>query len=90
MKFGRQPTDKELIELNTQEEWDYYKRKNIEVPPEQRYRHKKKTWYFHTSSWYMRKPDGYDGKGCNQFTGCIPECRYYPKDGRIDDKEVLS
>lgn len=74
----------------TQEELDYYKRKNLEVPPEERYQKLKKAWYFHDSSWYMRHDKGYDGYGCNQFTGCIPECRYYAEEGRIEDKEVLS
>jgi hypothetical protein len=63
---------------------------HLEVPPEQRYQDKKKHWYFHESSWYMREANGYDGQGCNQFTGCVPECRYYHEKGRIEDDEVLS
>ncbi|HEY7083077.1 MAG TPA: hypothetical protein VH500_25570 [Nitrososphaeraceae archaeon] len=35
----------------------------------------------------MRGLERYDGKGCNGFTGCIPECRYYPDKGRIEDEE---
>jgi hypothetical protein len=35
----------------------------------------------------VRHNNGYDGYGCNQFTGCIPECRYYPEEGRIEDEE---
>jgi hypothetical protein len=43
-------------------------------------------WYFHDSSWYMRGVNGYDGQGCNQYTGCVPECIY--SDGRIDLSEL--
>lgn len=48
-------------------------------------------WYWHESSWTWRGLDttGYDGKGCNQFTGCIPECRFYPEYGRIEDEQVI-
>jgi hypothetical protein len=49
----------------TQEELDYYKRKKLEVSPEQRYQRKKEQWYFHESSWYMSGVNGYDGYGCN-------------------------
>ena len=45
--------------------------------------------YFHESSWYMRGvKSGYDGKGCNNGV-CVPECRYYPHIGRIEDEEVM-
>ncbi len=73
----------------TQEELDYYKRKNLETSPEERYQGLKKEWYFHDSSWYMRHDNGYDGYGCNNGV-CIPECRYYPEEGRIEDEEVIS
>ena len=36
----------------------------------------------------MRGVSGYDGHGCNNGV-CIPECRYYPHIGRIEDKEVI-
>jgi hypothetical protein len=26
--------------------------------------------------------------GCNQFTGCVPECRFYPDTGRIEDEVI--
>ena len=73
----------------TQEELDYYKRKQLETPPEQRYQHKKEHWDFYDSSWSMRRLNRYDGQGCNQFSGCVPHCRYYPEEGRIEDEEVL-
>jgi hypothetical protein len=25
----------------------------------------------------MRGANGYDGKGCNESTGCAPECEYF-------------
>jgi hypothetical protein len=89
-KLGRRPTFEEEIKEITQEEWDYYKRKNLEIPPEQRYQDKKEHWYFHESSWSMRGLNAYDGKGCNQFSGCIPECKFYAEEGRIEDEEVIS
>jgi hypothetical protein len=75
----------------TQDELDYYLKSKLRVPPEQRYEDRKKHWYFHESSWYMRglNATGYDGYGCNQITGCIPECRFYAQYGRIEDEEVL-
>ena len=75
----------------TQDELDYYLKSKLRVPPEQRFQDRKKHWYFHESSWYMRGLDatGYDGYGCNQITGCIPECRFYAQYGRIEDEEVL-
>ena len=88
-KLGRRPTYEEEIKEITKEEWDYYKRKNLEVPPEQRYQKQKEHWYFHKSSWYYREEEGYDGHGCNDGV-CVPECRFYPEKGRIEDEEVLS
>lgn len=41
------------------------------------YQDMKKQIYFHDSSWYMRGTNGYDGKGCNDYTGCTPECKYF-------------
>ncbi|MFL6424019.1 MAG: hypothetical protein ACJ71R_10560 [Nitrososphaeraceae archaeon] len=32
--------------------------------------------YCHESSWSQHGLNTYDGQGCNQFTGCIPECGY--------------
>jgi hypothetical protein len=73
----------------TQEELDYYMKKNLEVPPEQRYQKQKEHWYFHKSSWYYRGLERDDGYGCNNGI-CVPECRYYSERGRIEDEEVLS
>jgi hypothetical protein len=63
--------------------------KNLERSAEERYRIKKKHWYFHKSSWYMRGvKNGYDGQGCCDGI-CIPECTFYREYGRIEDEEVL-
>jgi hypothetical protein len=35
---------------------------------ERDYQEYRKHSYFHDSSWYMRGTNGYDGKGCNEFT----------------------
>jgi hypothetical protein len=72
----------------TQDESEYYLKMNLRVSPEERYQLEKEAWYFHESSWYMRHDKGYDGQGCNNGE-CIPECRYYPEFGRIEDEEVI-
>jgi hypothetical protein len=53
----------------------------------ERYQEMKKQWDSHKSSWYRRGVNGYDGKGCNQYTGCIPECKFYPSEGKLYDGE---
>jgi hypothetical protein len=84
--FGNK-TFEDVWDSITQDELDFYLKMNLRVDPEDRYQDKKKAWYFHESSWYMRHNNGYDGYGCNNGK-CIPECRYYPEIGRIEDEEV--
>jgi hypothetical protein len=72
-----------------QEELDFALKRKLWPSPEQRYQHEK-SWLFHESSWYVRGLDGYDGQGCNQFTGCVEECRFYADQGRIEDEEVIA
>jgi hypothetical protein len=74
----------------TQDELDYYFRANLRVSPEERYQNEKKEPWFHESSYGMRGLEAYDGCGCHHFTGCVPECRYYPEYGRIEDDEVIT
>ena len=50
----------------------------------------KKNWMPHGTSWTKGGLDKHDGLGCNQFTGCIREWKYYPRFGLIDDEEWLS
>ncbi|HEY7108274.1 MAG TPA: hypothetical protein VH415_02485 [Nitrososphaeraceae archaeon] len=85
--FGNK-TYEDVWDSITQDESDYYLKMNLRVNPEDRYQDKKKAWYFHKSSWCMRHDNGYDGQGCNNGK-CIPECRYYPEVGRIEDEEVI-
>ncbi len=85
--FGNK-TFEDVWDSITQDESDYYLKMNLRSSPEDRYQHKKKAWYFHESSWCMRHDNGYDGQGCNNGE-CIPECRYYPEYGRIEDEEVI-
>ncbi|MGH9877806.1 MAG: hypothetical protein ACRD5H_09220 [Nitrososphaerales archaeon] len=49
----------------------------------------KESWFFHSTSWYMRQGNGYDGVGCS-LDGCIPECPFYPSRGRLRGSTVLS
>lgn len=53
----------------------------------QKYGEYKEHWYFHKSSWYMRGLNAYDGQGCNAFTGCIPECKFYAAEGKLSENE---
>ena len=51
-------------------ESEYCKRKNLQSP-EERYQDKKRHWYFHKSSWYMRGiKSGYDGNGSTMAYVC--------------------
>jgi hypothetical protein len=86
--FGNK-TYEDVWDNITQEELDYYKRRNLEILPE-KVSDEKELWDFHDSSWSVRELNRYDGYGCNQFTGCVLECKYYPQERRIEDEEVLS
>jgi hypothetical protein len=89
-KIGDTKTYQDVWDSITQDELDYYLKLRLSEPAEQRYQRIRKEPWFHDGSWYMRdQSKGYDGHGCNQFTGCIQECRYYPEYGRIEDEEVI-
>ena len=85
--FGSE-TCEDVWDSITQDESDYYLKMNLRMSPIERYQLKKEAWYFHESSWYMRHDNGYDGQGCNNGK-CVPECRFYPKFGRIEDGEII-
>ena len=89
--LGPKPRDHEYDSRITRDELDFILKRNLRMPPEEKYQREKAHWYWHESSWTWRGLDttGYDGKGCNQFTGCIPECRFYPEYGRIEDEQVI-
>lgn len=69
------------------EELNYYKGKWLKLSPEERYQILNNEWSSHDSSFYHRGLYMYDGEGCNDQT-FISSCRYYPKEGRIEDLEV--
>jgi hypothetical protein len=83
-----QKTCQDVDKTITQDELDFGLKRHLGIPPEQSYQNGK-SWLFHEGSWYMRGLNPYDGQGCNQFTGCVPDCRYYPETGRIEDEEVI-
>jgi|SRR5918992_4948443 hypothetical protein len=66
---------------------------NREWTPEQWYQELKKRWYFHPYSWYMLQetveltPEEHNLL-CNGHTGCIPECRFYEPEGKIEPEEL--
>ena len=65
-------------------------KKALRVPPEVRYQRRREEYLGHESCWTARKiKTGYDGYGCNQFTGCISSCRFYPATGRIEDSAII-
>jgi hypothetical protein len=81
-------TYEDVYDSITQDELDYALKVKLRISPEKRYQDRKEPWYFHQSSWYMRKANGYDGEGCTEH-GCMPDCRYYSETGRIEDEEVI-
>jgi hypothetical protein len=88
-KIGDCLTFEDVYDSITQDELDYYLKAKLRVSPEERYQHRKENWFFHESSCCSRGLEANDGKGCNGFTGCVPECRYYAETGTIEDEEVI-
>ncbi len=55
------------------------------ITAEERYQSMKEMYYFHDSSSHMRFGDDIpDNYGC-RYHACIPECKYYPETGRIEE-----
>jgi hypothetical protein len=90
-----QPSD--FDESITQDELDYGLKRRLRMSPEQRYQAEKREWSFHDLSYFHQTIDD-TGKcvdvikeyGCGYNRGgCVPECRFYPEDGRIEDEEVI-
>ena len=88
----------------TQNELDYSLKRKLRMSPEQRYQHEKGNWFFHELS-YLHQTVDENGKavdiikesGCGHWSNkaeeggcCVPECRYYPEYGRIEDDEVIA
>jgi hypothetical protein len=70
-------TYEDVYDFITQEELDWSLEQKLGrgfVTPERRYQERKKYIWIHKSNWFYRNSGkgGYDGYGCNQFTGCIP------------------
>jgi len=38
----------------------------------------------------MRGLNAYDGQGCNGFTGCISECKFFAAEGKLEEYEGFS
>jgi hypothetical protein len=60
----------------------------LRLSPEERYQKRKKDWQHHDTSWCKRNMPMNDENSCN-YLRCIPACRYYPDEGRIEDDEVI-
>jgi hypothetical protein len=60
----------------------------LRLSPEERYQRRKKDWQFHETSWWVRKVSMNDENSCN-YLRCVPECRFYPQFGRIEDDEII-
>jgi hypothetical protein len=71
----------------TQDQLDYILKRELRPSPEQRYQHEKANFLFHDLGCYMRRLNDTE-YGCTG-AGCIPECRFYPETGRIEDEEVI-
>jgi hypothetical protein len=80
--------DKEYVEESYEEsikncefdEWYWYLIERLQDSPEQRYQQEK-------NKIYGFGHDGIDGGADSRE--CLPGCRFYPEEGRIEDLEVL-
>jgi hypothetical protein len=83
----------------TEDELSFYLKERLrDSTPEGRYQAEKREWHFHELSYYHQKEGGVDiikeygcGRDPVKIEGgwCVPECRYYHKEGRIEDEEVI-
>ena len=80
--------EKDIDHRITQEELDFYLKRDLRESPEQRYQAEKQNWFFQDLSCYMQDLNPVDGYGCTNIS-CIPECRFYADQGRIEDEEVI-
>ncbi len=60
----------------------------LRLSPEQRYQKRKKDWQHHETSWCKRNVPMSDENSCN-YLRCIPACRYYADEGRIEDDKII-
>ena len=81
--LGPKPRDHEYDSRITRDELDFILKRNLRIPPEERYQREKTHYYFHEL--YIE-----GGRECNPaLGGCTPKCRFYNEYGRIEDKEVI-
>jgi hypothetical protein len=80
----------DVYDYITLEELQFFLKQRLRLSPSQRYQQRKQYCLCHSSSWCKRGMKAYDGWGCNQYTGCILSCRYYPDKGRIEDEEIIA
>ena len=86
--LGHKPLlDEDYDHSITEEELDFILKRELWLSPEERYQAEKTNFLFHDLSCYMRDL-GEEDYGCTG-AGCIPECRFYPETGRIEDAEVI-
>jgi hypothetical protein len=85
--LGHKPQDHVYDTSITLDELDFNLKRELRISPEQRYQRDKANFLFHELSCYMRGL-GEEDYGCTGG-GCIPECRFYPEYGRIEDEEVI-
>ncbi len=72
------------------DEFEFYLSRYLyETTPEGRYEEGKKHGYFHEHSAFPEMDKGnIDAYGCKNGQ-CVPECKYYKKNGKIDDDQVI-
>ena len=85
--FGNK-TCEDVWDCITQDELEYYLKMRLRIPPEQRYQRVKSADYFYESDWYMRGVRVDMMERAEEWR-IVPECRYYPHIGRIEDEEVI-
>jgi hypothetical protein len=78
-----------LARLWPEEDSNGHDNNNLDQIARQLYEEHREMWYFHDSSWNMRGLNKYDGQGCNQFTGCIPECVYTKEGFDLSELEII-
>lgn len=72
------------------DEFEFYLSRHLfETTPESRYQEGKEHWYFHEHSAFPEMDKGnIDAYGCKPDQ-CVPECKYYKNNGRIEDEQVI-
>jgi hypothetical protein len=73
----RKKTCEAAYDSITQDELDYSLKRKLRMTPEERYDQKRRSELYHSSA------------SCS--TGeCAPECKFFPRHGKIDDSEIIN